>query len=222
MPTILIVEDDPKLAGLVSGYLAANGYTVAVEGRGDTAIERIRQEVPDVVVLDIALPGCDGFEVCRAIRPTYPGAILMLTARGDDQDEVTGIELGADDYMAKPVRPRVLLARIRGLLRRTSASEAKPRRIVIGRLELDQGNRTARWDGAPLDLTTAEYDLLWFMTCRAGQVLTRDALYRGVRGIPYDGVDRSIDLRVSRIRRKLGGQLIVSVRGTGYLLVADP
>jgi two-component system response regulator RstA len=257
-PRILVVEDDPKLSALVSQFLASNGIAVLVEDRGDRAVERILTERPDVVLLDIMLPGMSGLEICRRVRDRFDGAILMLTARGDDVDEVVGLELGADDYMAKPVRPRVLLARIRSLLRRgpgpasaggpsgpgssggpgspgssggpgsssSGGPGAGPRRIEVGSLVMDAGNRVATLDGQPLDLTTAEYDLLWFLVCRAGEVLTREQLYLEVRGIAFDGIDRSIDLRISRLRRKLGEgkrpARIKSVRGTGYMLVADP
>jgi two-component system response regulator RstA len=225
-PRVLLVEDDPKLSALVSQFLASNGIEVLVEDHGQRAVERILTERPDVVVLDVMLPGLDGLEVCRRVRDRFPGAILMLTARGDDVDEVVGLELGADDYMAKPVRPRVLLARLRSLLRRGPVAASAQRRIELGSLCMDAGNRTATLDGQPLELTTAEYDLLWFLACRAGEVLTREQLYLEVRGVAYDGIDRSIDLRISRLRRKLGeGQRparIKSVRGTGYMLVADP
>jgi two-component system response regulator RstA len=225
-PRVLLVEDDPKLSALVSQFLASNGIEVLVEDHGQRAVDRILTERPDVVVLDVMLPGLDGLEVCRRVRDRFPGAILMLTARGDDVDEVVGLELGADDYMAKPVRPRVLLARLRSLLRRGPAAASAQRRIELGSLSMDAGNRTATLDGQPLELTTAEYDLLWFLACRAGEVLTREQLYLEVRGVAYDGIDRSIDLRISRLRRKLGeGQRparIKSVRGTGYMLVADP
>lgn len=223
---VLVVEDDSKLARLVAEFLTANGFQVTVEERGDRAVERIRSEAPDAVVLDLMLPGKDGLSVCREVRQGYRGAILMLTARGDDLDEIVGLEVGADDYMAKPVRPRVLLARLKSLLRRTSAPAEGERRVVLGALVLDASNRTAIWRGQPLDLTTAEFELLWYLGNHAGEVIERDQLYVDVRGMPWDGVDRSIDLRVSRLRKKLGDtekppQILKSVRGTGYLLVRD-
>jgi two-component system response regulator RstA len=223
-PRVMIVEDDPKLSGLVSQFLSSHGMSVVIEERGDRAAERVIAEAPDVVVLDVMLPGIDGFEVCRRVRSRFDGAILMLTARGDDVDEVVGLELGADDYMAKPVRPRVLLARIKGLLRRGSAHARLARRVEVGSLTMDAGSRSAWVSGAAFELTTAEFDLLWFFACRPGEVLTREQIYLEVRGIPYDGVDRSIDLRISRLRKKLGegATRIKSIRGTGYLLVAEP
>jgi two-component system, OmpR family, response regulator RstA len=223
---VLVVEDDSKLARLVAEFLTANGFLVTVEERGDRAVERILAEAPDAVILDLMLPGKDGLSVCREVRRDYRGAVLMLTARGDDLDEIVGLEVGADDYMAKPVRPRVLLARLKSLLRRTS-TPAEERRVVLGALVLDASNRTAVYRGAPLDLTTAEFELLWYLGNHAGDVVEREQLYVDVRGVPWDGVDRSIDLRVSRLRKKLGDtekppQLLKSVRGTGYLLVREP
>lgn len=225
MAHVLVVEDDAELSALVADFLRKNGYTVSVEPRGDRAAVRIVAEAPDAVVLDWMLPGLDGLGVCRAVRPAYKGRILVLTARGDEIDEVLILEMGADDYMAKPVRPRALLARLAALLRR--AEPVAPRaRVDLGRLSVDPGTRDVALDGAPVDLTTAEFDLLWVLVEHAGRVIERDALYEKVRGIAWDGLDRSIDLRVSRLRKKLGDeakphQLIKSVRGTGYLLAAS-
>ena len=220
---MLIVEDDAELAALVADFLRKNGIAATIESRGDRAVARILAESPDAVVLDWMLPGLDGLGVCRAVRPAYGGRILVLTARGDEIDEVLILEMGADDYMAKPVRPRALLARLGALLRRTAP--VAPRRVELGRLVVDPAQRTVLLDGHPVELTTAEYDLLWVLVEHAGQVIERDALYEQVRGIAWDGLDRSIDLRVSRLRKRLGDEdkphrLIKSVRGTGYLLVA--
>lgn len=231
-PRILIVEDDPKLAALVQEYLQQNGLDVQLEPRGDRAPARILGvPQPDLVILDLMLPGLDGLSVCKAVRADYKGAILMLTARGDEVDEVVGLELGADDYLAKPVSPRLLLARVNSLLRRAApgavtaaAPEPEQDRVEVGPLCVDRSRRMATRGGDALELTTAEFDLLWYMAQRAGEVLSRERIYRELRGIEYDGLDRSIDLRVARLRRKLGDdgkqpQLIKSVRGTGYLLV---
>jgi DNA-binding response OmpR family regulator len=234
-PRVLIVEDDPKLAALVADYLSANGFVASVEGRGDRAEARILEERPDVVVLDLMLPGRDGLSICRSVRPQYEGAILMLTARGGELDEVVGLEVGADDYLAKPVRPRVLLARLHTLLRRTrhpaaghaGAPPADVRRIVAGSLVVDAGSPRGEVAGAPVELTTAEFDLLWLLVRHAGEIVDRERIYAELRGIAYDGLDRSMDLRVARLRRKLGDdgktpERIKSIRGTGYLLVVDP
>lgn len=233
---ILIVEDDEKLAQLVREFLESNGYEVLLEGRGDRAVSRILGDHPDLVLLDLMLPGKDGLSICREVRERYDGVILMLTARGDEVDEVVGLELGADDYVAKPVRPRVLLARIKSLLRRSERSHgATPedsgesdaaQRLSVGALQIDARTRSASLEGRALQLTTAEFDLLWFLTERAGEVVSREAIYVELRGIEYDGLDRSIDLRVARLRRKLGDdakqpQLIKSVRGAGYLLAGS-
>lgn len=233
-PRVLLVEDDARLAALVQEYLEREGFAVTLEARGDRAAERIPRERPDVVILDLMLPGLDGLAVCRAVRPAFPGAILMLTARGEEVDEIVGLEVGADDYLAKPVRPRLLLARLHALLRRRAAPspEAAPTvpedgALRVGALEVWPARREARYQGAPLDLTTAEFDLLALLAGRAGEVVSREELYLALRGIPYDGLDRSMDLRVARIRRKLGDDarqpaIIKSVRGAGYLLAVGP
>jgi two-component system OmpR family response regulator/two-component system response regulator RstA len=222
---ILLVEDDPALASMVVDFLTPHGFEVSVEQRGDTAVERIRQEMPDAVVLDIGLPGMDGFSVCRAVRPDYRGAILMLTARGEEVDEVLGLAVGADDYMAKPVRPRALLARLRVHLRKatTADSAESPEPIRVGSLVVDPGRRQVELDGVALDLTSAEFDLLEYLARHAGRKVSRNEIYQHIHGFAYDGVDRSIDLRISRLRKKLGDDpekpnRIKSVRGFGYLL----
>ncbi len=229
---ILVVEDDAKLAALVCEFLETNGFQVDVEPRGDRAPARILSERPDLVVLDLMLPGLDGLAICRQVRPRFSGAILMLTARGDETDEIVGLEVGADDYLAKPVQPRRLLARVNTLLRRVqraapsavTATNGDARRLTVGRLGVDAGNRQATMDGEAVSLTTAEFDLLWLLASHAGEVLSRDHIYRVLRGMEYDGLDRSMDLRVARLRKKLGDDgkqpwLIKSVRGAGYLLV---
>jgi two-component system response regulator RstA len=230
---ILIVEDDERLATLTKDYLASNGLNVAVEGDGSRAIERIKTEQPDLVVLDLMLPGEDGLAVCRIVRPYYKGPILMLTARTEDLDQVLGLEMGADDYVAKPVRPRVLLARIRALLRRVTddsgedvAVSGSENRLTFGNLVVDSAMREAWLEGQSIDLTSAEFDLLWLLSSCAGKVLTREEIFNQLRGIEYDGQDRSIDVRVSRIRPKVGDdpmnpKRIKTVRSKGYLFVKE-
>ncbi|MCB9679621.1 MAG: response regulator [Alphaproteobacteria bacterium] len=221
MSQILLVEDDPQLVELVGEFLRSHAYSVEVETRGDTAVSRILALDPELVLLDLMLPGLDGMEVCRQARERgYHGAIVMLTARGDAIDEILGLQVGADDYLAKPVRPRVLLAHVQAVLRRTQPPK---RTVQRGRLELDHASRTVRLDGNPVDLTTAEFELLAVMAARAGEILSRDDLSLALRGFEWDGVDRSIDLRVSRLRKKLDddGAIIKSVRGSGYLLVPE-
>ncbi|MBL8398059.1 MAG: winged helix-turn-helix domain-containing protein [Candidatus Accumulibacter sp.] len=229
---ILLIEDDAKLAELTAEYLRKNDFQVTIEGRGDAAEARIVNERPDLVVLDIMLPGKDGFEICRAVRPVYHGVILMLTARDEDLDQILGLELGADDYIAKPVQPRLLLARIKALLRRSpnvvggQAGEAgdpdQPDELTFGRFRISQATRDTSLGDDSIDLTTAEFDLLWLLAKHAGTILSRDDLLQELRGIGFDGLDRSIDARISRLRRKLGDDpenplRIKTVRGKGYL-----
>ena len=228
---ILLVEDDDRLATLTAEYLRKNDYEVNIEIRGDTAEARILQENPDLVILDVMLPGKDGFEVCRAIRERFKGVILMLTARDEDLDQILGLELGADDYIAKPVQPRLLLARIKALLRRSPSGEAssgetvdngQPTQLSFGHFMISQATRNASLGGVLIDLTTAEFDLLWLLARHAGSILSRDDLLLQLRGIGFDGLDRSIDARISRLRRKLGDDpenptRIKTVRGKGYL-----
>ena len=224
---ILLVEDDASLASMVADFLSPHGFDVSIEGRGDAAVARITGENPDVVVLDVNLPGLDGFSICRSVRSTYRGAIIMLTARGEEVDEVLGLEAGADDYMAKPVRPRALLARLRTHLRRATPAEQASQPIVVGSLVVDAGRRSVEIDGVAVDLTTAEFDLLNLLAKHAGQTLSRNDIYQEIHEMKYDGLDRSIDLRISRLRKRLGDdpakpQRIKSVRGVGYMLAVEP
>jgi DNA-binding response OmpR family regulator len=221
---ILLVEDDIPLAKLVAASLQKEGYTVTLQHRGDTAVDRILALDPDLVVLDVMLPGADGFEVCRELRPRWTGPVLMLTAREDAFDQVLGLELGADDYVIKPVLPRVLLARVRALLRRGDwdRSPTTPTELVFGALRLLPSAREARVGDSVLELTASEYDLLEFFAQNAGRVIDREELFQSLRGIPYDGLDRSIDLRISKLRSRMrtlldGRSPIRTVHGRGYL-----
>ncbi|MEH6346302.1 MAG: response regulator [Bermanella sp.] len=232
---ILIVEDDERLASLTRDYLVSNGMAVQVEGDGGVAVERIKEEQPDLVILDLMLPGEDGLSVCRLVRPHYSGPIIMLTARDDDTDQVVGLEMGADDYLSKPVRPRVLLARINALLRRlkdvhpaqgAQTEGDEQNRVTIANLVVDNSMREAWLNEDPIDLTSAEFDLLWLLSSNAGRVLSREEIFTALRGIEYDGQDRSIDVRVSRIRPKIGDdplqpKRIKTVRSKGYLFVKE-
>ena len=229
MSTILIVEDDARLAQLTCEYLQAQGFTVLLESDGNLAVSRILSEQPDLVVLDLMLPGLDGFSICRNVRSDYKGPILMLTARTDDTDQVQGLEQGADDYVCKPVRPAVLLARIKALLRRTDSADAKsiaPEVLTFGQLILDYARRSAFLADKYIDLTGAEFDLLWLLAVNAGTPLSRERIFSELRGIEYDGVDRSIDVRVSRIRPRIGDdgeqpKVIKTIRNKGYLFVRE-
>ena len=228
---ILIVEDDQRLAELTREYLQGNGLNVSIEMDGAQAAARILQERPDLVILDLMLPGEDGLSICRKVRGQYDGPILMLTARTDDMDQVLGLEMGADDYVCKPVRPRVLLARIRALLRRREDSDVEApvserRRLQFGPLVIDSAMREAWLGEQSIELTSAEFDLLWLLTSNAGRILSREEIFNALRGIEYDGQDRSIDVRISRIRPKIGDdpmhpRLIKTVRSKGYLFVAE-
>lgn len=228
LPRVLIVEDDERLAGLTQEYLIRNGLEVGIEADGARAIRRIIDEQPDMVVLDIMLPGADGLTVCREVRTQgYQHPILMLTARAEDMDQVLGLEMGADDYVAKPVQPRVLLARIRALMRRSDkVAEDVPSRLDFGELVIDNGARAVILNGETVEFTSAEYDLLWLLASSAGRILSREDIFERLRGIEYDGQDRSIDVRISRIRPKIGDdpenpRRIKTVRSKGYLFVKE-
>lgn len=227
---VLIVEDDQRLAELTRDYLRSNGLQVEIEADGAQAVERIIREQPDLVILDLMLPGEDGLSICSKVRGAYSGPILMLTARTDDMDQVLGLETGADDYVCKPVRPRLLLARIRALLRRSEpevgAQDGEVRRLAFGPLVVDNALREAWLAEEPIELTSAEFDLLWLLTLNAGRILSREEIFTALRGIEYDGQDRSIDVRISRIRPKIGDdpdhpRLIKTIRSKGYLFVAE-
>lgn len=225
---LFLAEDDRELASMVADFLSANGFDVLVEHDGTRALNRIQTEPFDVVVLDIGLPGIDGISICRTVRNDFEGPILILTARGDEIDEVVALEVGADDYMSKPVRPHALLARLRVHLRRVgqSGTQATTTRISVDDLLIDTTNRSVSIGDHNIDLTTAEFDLLWLLAKNAGKVIPRDELYQELHGVRYDGLDRSIDLRVSRLRKKIGDdpvqpQRIKSVRSVGYLLATQ-
>jgi len=223
---VLIIEDDVELARLTAEYLAKRNIQVTVEHHGDQALARIAREQPHLIVLDVMLPGMDGFDICRALRTQGSDLpIIMLTARDEDIDQVLGLEMGADDYLAKPVQPRVLLAHIKAILRRSTTQDkiaANADALQFGQLRISKPSREVKIGNDQVDLTTAEFDLLWLLACNAGRVLPRNEILKSLRGLDYDGIDRSIDSRVSRLRRKLGDDAIGSahiktVRPHGYL-----
>ena len=226
---ILLVEDDQRLADLTAEYFRQNGLTVAIESRGDRAMARFKDEQPRLILLDLMLPGTDGLTVCRELREIFDGPILIFTARDSDIDQVIGLEAGADDYVAKPIDPMVLLARTRALLRRVDkgAEQAKPvEEIVLGGLRISGAAQEVWLDGSNIQLTTQEFELLCMLARHAGKILSREEIFRHLRGIEYDGVDRSIDGRISKLRRKLADSAttptrIKTVWGKGYLLVPD-
>ncbi|MEX1363023.1 MAG: response regulator transcription factor [Nannocystaceae bacterium] len=224
---VLIVEDDDALARLLMEYLGQYGFALSRVASGDVAARTIRELQPDLVILDLMLPGKSGLDVCRQVRPSYPGAILMLTASQSEVDHVAGLELGADDFVTKPIEPRVLLARIRAQLRRARGSRTTPDGglVEVGALRVDTESRDVRVDGRLVSLTTMEFDVLEMLARRAGTVVTRDDLYLEITGTQYDGIDRGMDIHVSRLRRKLrrsgfDTSRLKSVRGEGYLLAS--
>ena len=229
-PAVLMVDDDDKLNELIAGFLSANGYSVSVVTDGEAAIDSLRHERPSLVILDVMLPGANGLSVCASARSWYSGPILMMTALGSDIDHVAGLECGADGYLTKPVAPRVLLANVRALLRHHQLGAATQTRcspsgcVSVGRLSVDPAARRASLASRELDLTDAEFDLLWLLARSAGRVLSRDEISLRLRGFEHDGLNRTLDLRVSHLRRKLGDNaraptLIKSVRGAGYMML---
>lgn len=222
---ILIVEDDERLAELTREYLESNGLCVSVEGDGALAAARIIAEQPDLVILDLMLPGLDGLQVCRLLRDDSAGLpILMLTARDDSHDQVLGLEMGADDYVTKPCEPRVLLARVRTLLRRSSLSEPQVAndQIIMGNLCIDLSERSVSWREQAVELSSGEYNLLVVLARHAGEVLSRDQILQRLRGIEFNGTDRSVDVAISKLRRKFDdhageARKIKTVWGKGYL-----
>jgi DNA-binding response OmpR family regulator len=225
---VLLVEDDVELAELVREYLERYEFSVHLEHRGDTAADRVRAENPDILVLDLNLPGRDGLEICRELRGDYQGPIVMFTARDEVVDEIVGLELGADDYLTKPVEPRVLLARLRSMLRRYRATEngQSDDRLSFGELNIDASARAVSLKEQAVELSTGEFDLLWLLASMAGRVVDRDSALKTLRGFGYDGLDRSVDVGISRLRRKLRDNAhrpyrIKTVRGRGYLFVPD-
>jgi two-component system response regulator CpxR len=224
---ILVVDDDVELCRLVSRYLKREGFAVEVVHSGREGVEQALSREHAIVVLDVMLPDMKGFEVLRLVRAQSRIPVLMLTARGDEQDRILGLEMGADDYLPKPFNPRELSARIDAILRRSPLAppEATPgtvERIIVDDVELDKGARIARRAGQKVDLTTAEFDLLEQLLRSAGRVLSRDEMVRAVLGREFSPFDRSIDNHISNLRRKLGPrsdglERIKGVRGAGYV-----
>ena len=222
---LLIVEDDDQFAELLVTYLGPHGFEVSRVASGDVGATRILEAQPDLVILDLMLPGAHGLDVLRRVRAGYAGAILMLTASQSEADHVAGLELGADDFVIKPIEPRVLLARIRTRLRRRGGARAAepPSLLDVGPIHIDVATRDVRIDEELVSLTSMEFDVLRMLATEAGSVVAREDLYTRILGIEYDGLDRGMDVHVSRLRKKLGHagfdpSRIKSVRGVGYLL----
>jgi two-component system phosphate regulon response regulator OmpR len=220
---ILVVEDDPRLADMLSEYLGQAGFRVTVAPRGAAALERLSIAEYDAIVLDLMLPDMDGLDVCRQLRTTSDTPVLMLTGRGDAIDRIVGLEIGADDYLPKPFEPRELLARLRAILRRTVSGKAPAERpLHFGRLEIDTAARAVRLDGVPCDLTGYQFDLLAALAHKAGRVLSREVLMNLVKGEHLEAFDRSIDVHMSRIRAAIEDdpkkpRRVITVRGAGYV-----
>lgn len=229
---VVFVEDDPELSGLISDFLSRHEMDVVVEARGDAAMDTIAREAPDMVLLDIMLPGKDGLSICRELRPVFNGPIVMLTSLDSDMNQILGLELGANDYILKTTPPSVLVARLRAQLRNHNgnnkqqvvpdASNHQPHKRVFGQLTIDPVNRDVLLDGEQVVLSTSDFDLLWLLASHAGEIMKRETLLKTLRGVSYDGLDRSIDVAISRLRKKLGDNpnepfRIKTVRNKGYL-----
>ena len=226
-PSIILVEDDLRLSELVSRFLESNGFRVTIVNRGDAAVAQVQRDAPDLVILDLGLPGQDGLSVCRQLRPLYDNPILILTARDNDFDQVLGLDLGADDYVIKPVEPRVLMARINALLRRSKTqSRVEAKTLRFGRLVINAVARSVTLDGQPIALSSNEFELLVHLAAHAGEIQTREMLFQRLYRREYDGVDRMLDVRISHLRKKLGddadsSERIKTIWGQGYLFVPD-
>jgi two-component system, OmpR family, response regulator ParR len=228
---LLLIEDDVRLAQLVRDYLTQENFIISVAHRGDTALSSFQPAAVDIVVLDLMLPGLDGLKVCSGLRKVFAGPILILTAKNSDIDHVMGLELGADDFVRKPIEPPVLLARLRALLRRSQApkppaQEPNTDTLRFGQLMISTKAHLVKLGNEVIDFTTQEFELLHLLARNAGKVLSRDDVFNNIRGIEYDGLDRTVDVRVSRLRKKLHDnpsqpQRIKTVWGKGYLFVAD-
>lgn len=234
---VLLVEDDIDLCKAITDYLAKQGIVVATETRGDQALARIAAEKPDLVILDVMLPGKDGFDICRELRALGNSVpILILTAKDEDFDEVLGLELGADDYLAKPIQPRVLLARIKAATRRFHSNgmhetnghaAAEGSVLEFGRLRIHGPNREVALGQRRIELSPAEFDLLWLLACNAGKVMQRSDILKSLRGLHYSGADRSVDARLYRLRRRFSVEAesawkIKTVRPHGYMFCLEP
>lgn len=223
MDRILVIDDDVELCGLVREYLESEGFEIDAVYDGESGLERAHSGDYALVVLDVMLPGINGFEVLRRVRVTSRIAVLLLTARGEDVDRIVGLEIGADDYLPKPFNPRELVARIRAILRRTrEAGATVPGIVRVGDIELDPATRIVKQAGRPVELTSVEFGLLEVLLREAGRVVTRERLAVTVLSRKFSPFDRSIDMHVSKVRKKLGdteggNEYIKTVRGVGYI-----
>ena len=229
MKSLILVEDDERLAELVSQYLTANDFSVTRFADGEGLIERVKASPPDAIILDVMLPGDDGFILCNRLRQFYSGPLLFMTAKSESFDQVLGLEIGADDYVVKPVEPRVLLARVNALMRRATSTEAPVHSgsvVTFGKLSIDKLSRRVNLGGEDITLPSHEFDLLCLLADNASQLVERTTLYKELIGREYDGLDRSADVRVSRLRKKLKDNpqnpyRIKTIWGKGFFFVAD-
>jgi two-component system alkaline phosphatase synthesis response regulator PhoP len=226
MPTVLVVDDEPKIAQLARDYLEHAGFAVLLAGDGLSAVQAVSVRQPDLVVLDLGLPGIDGLEVMRRIRAVGPTPIVVLTARDTELDKLLGLELGADDYVTKPFSPRELVARVRAVLRRGERSSAPADRVAVGGLVLDMPRLRTTVGGRSVELTATEFAILATMAREPGRVFTRSQLLDAVHGVAFDSYERAIDAHVKNIRRKLEPEparprYLLTVYGVGYR-VAEP
>jgi DNA-binding response OmpR family regulator len=217
--TLLLVEDEPSVGDLVRGYVSRHGYSVVWVRTGEEALVELDRHPVRLVLLDVGLPGIDGFDVCRAIRARSQVPILMLTARDDEPDRVVGLEVGADDYVTKPFSPRELVARIKAILRRTE-HHVEQEVLTLADVTVNRGTHDVTVAGAPVELTAKEFDLLACFLANPGSLLSRELLLDRVWGIEYPGGTRTVDVHVAQLRRKLGRpELIRTLRGAGYKAV---
>ena len=224
---LLVIDDDRKLCRLIAGYLTPLGYAVTSVHTGPEGVEKATAETWSAIILDVMMPGMDGFEVLKAIRKTSDVPVLMLTGRGEEADRIVGLEIGADDYLPKTFSTRELLARLRAVTRRSARTvdkDAALAELVVGPLRVDPNTRTAAFGDKPLTLTPVEYDLLYALVRAKGRIKTREALIEDIRDRHYDVFDRSIDVHISALRKKMGDdaknpRFIRTVRAAGYMLV---
>jgi two-component system alkaline phosphatase synthesis response regulator PhoP len=223
---ILVVDDEAEIVRLVRAYLESAGFAVVTASEGYQALAVFRHERPNLVVLDLNLPGMNGLDVCRVLRRDSDIPIIMLTARIEETDRLIGLELGADDYIVKPFSPREVVARVRTVLRRAEGAPVRPEVISSAGVMLDLTQRAASLNGQPLDLTTMEFDLLALLVQHPGQVFTRLQLLEGTQDIAYEGYDRTIDVHIKNLRKKLGDdsqepRFIETIRSVGYRFIRE-